>query len=89
MGTGTLQVGSSYFARVRALNAAGLEGYEDSQPIMIQQQSQNLPPSKVAGIVLAAVIGTGILVAALTIYLTRTWCSSPACCKERTYWFAA
>ena len=82
-------MGSSYFARVRALNAAGLEGYEDSQPIMIQQQSQNLPPSKVAGIVLAAVIGTGILVAALTIYLTRTWCSSPACCKERTHWFAA
>ncbi|EIE20201.1 hypothetical protein COCSUDRAFT_67530 [Coccomyxa subellipsoidea C-169] len=68
-----LKVGSSYYARVRALNAAGLEGFEDSQPIRIEEQSRSLPPEKVAGIVLGAVFGTGILVAALTIYLTRSW----------------
>ncbi|CAL8470951.1 g10493 [Coccomyxa elongata] len=68
-----LQVGSSYYVRVRAMNAAGIEGFDDSQPIKIAQQSQNLSPQQVAGIVLGAVIGTGILVAALAIYLTRIW----------------
>ncbi len=78
----TMQVGSSYYARVRALNAAGLEGFEDSQPIKIEEQSRSLPPEKVAGIVLGAVFGTGILVAALTIYLTRSWCVPHACYRK-------
>ncbi len=84
-----MQVGSSYYVRVRAMNAAGIEGYDDSQPIKIAEQSQSLSPQQVAGIVLGAVIGTGILVAALAIYLTRIWCAPsyteqaepcPACC---------
>lgn len=73
-------MGSFYFSRVRALNAAGLEGFEDSQAIKIEQQSRNLAPQQVAGIVLAAVIGTGIVVAGLAIYLTRSWCASLALC---------
>ncbi len=62
------------------MNAAGKEGFDDSQPIKIEEQSQNLSPQQVAGIVLGAVIGTGILVAALAIYLTRIWCAS--CCTH-------
>lgn len=70
-----VQVGSSYYVRVRAMNAAGKEGFDDSQPIKIEEQSRSLSPQQVAGIVLGAVIGTGILVAALAIYLTRIWCA--------------
>ena len=55
---------------VSAVNAAGLVGTVKSQAIMIQHESQNLSPAKVAGIVVSCVLGTGIAVAALTIWIT-------------------
>ena len=66
----SLQYGDSYYIAVSAVNAAGLVGTVKSQAIMIQHESQNLSPAKVAGIVVSCVLGTGIAVAALTIWIT-------------------
>ena len=68
------QYGESYYVVVSAVNAAGLVGTAKSQDVSIERQSENLPPAKVAGIVLAAVLGTGAAVAALTIWITRRRC---------------
>ncbi len=65
-----LQYGASYYIAVSAVNAAGLVGTVKSQSITIQHESQNLSPAKVAGIVISCVLGTGIAVAALTIWIT-------------------
>ena len=59
---------------ISAVNAAGLVGTVKSQDVAIEHESENLPPAKVAGIVLAAVLGTGAAVAALTIWITRRRC---------------
>lgn len=68
------QYGESYYVVISALNAAGLVGTAKSQDVSIERQSENLPPAKVAGIVLAAVLGTGAAVAALTMWITRRRC---------------
>ena len=68
------QYGESYYVVISAVNAAGLVGTAKSQDVAIEHQSENLPPAKVAGIVLAAVLGTGAAVAALTIWITRRRC---------------
>ena len=60
-----------YYIAVSAVNAAGLTGVVRSQPILIEHESQNLAPGKVAAIVLSSVFGTGIAVAAFTIWATR------------------
>lgn len=65
-----VQYGQSYFIAVSAVNAAGLVGTVKSQAVTIEPYSQNVAPGKVAGIVIAAVLGTGIAVAALTIWIT-------------------
>ena len=64
------QYGLNYYIAVSAVNAAGLTGTVKSQSIAIQHESQNLAPGKVAGIVVASVLGTGIAVAAFTIWIT-------------------
>lgn len=61
--------------RIQATNAAGLVGTADSPTLKIVIENTTLSPAKVAGIVLAAVIGTGVLVAAMAIYFTRVWCA--------------
>ena len=69
------QYGQSYYIAVSATNAAGLTGTVKSQAILIQHESQNLAPGKVAAVVIAAVLGTGIAVAAFTIWITsRRYC---------------
>ena len=45
-------------------------GTVKSQAIIIQHESQNLSPGKVAGIIVSCVLGTGIAVAGLTIWIT-------------------
>jgi hypothetical protein len=73
------KVGNYYFARVSATNAAGLVGFDDSPTLKITRDDGSLSPGKVAGIVLAAVVGTGLAVGAVAIYFTRAWyTSSPA-----------
>ena len=76
------QYGESYYVVISAVNAAGLVGIAKSQDVSIEHESENLPPAKVAGIVLAAVLGTGAAVAALTIWITRRRCmpcAKPPC----------
>ena len=76
------QYGQSYYIAVSAVNAAGLTGTVKSQAITIQRESQNLAPGKVAAIVVTSVLGTGIAVAAFTIWITsRRYCRH--CCNGR------
>ncbi len=70
------QVGSLYYVRMTATNAAGLEGSADSQAVKIISIVSNLTPPVLAGIILGVVIGTGIIVAAFTLWLTRIRCAA-------------
>ncbi len=78
------QYGQSYYIAVSAVNAAGLTGTVKSQAIAIQRESQNLAPGKVAAIVATSVLGTGIAVAAFTIWITSRRCAGFSACTDAT-----
>ena len=68
------QVGSLYYVRISATNAAGLEGFAASPAVKVVSAVSDLTPAKLAGIILSVVLGTGTIVAVLTLWLTRIRC---------------
>lgn len=70
-----VQAGSLYYVRISATNAAGLVGSADSQAVKVTSGVPDLTPAKLVGIILGVVLGTAVLVAAVTIWLTQIRCA--------------
>lgn len=69
------QVGATYFVRVYATNAAGLESALDSPPITVSAPADGLSPGVVVAIVCACMVGAATVAGVTAYWLSRTRCT--------------
>lgn len=69
-----MQVGATYFVRVYAMNAAGLESALDSPPITVAAPADGLSPGVVVAIVCACMVGAATVAGVTAYWLSRTRC---------------
>lgn len=67
-----VQVGATYFVRVYAVNAAGLESALDSPPITVSVPADGLSPGVVVAIVCACMVGAATVAGVTAYWLSRT-----------------
>ena len=68
-------MGATYFVRVYATNAAGLESALDSPPITVSAPADGLSPGVVVAIVCACMVGAATVAGVTAYWLSRTRCA--------------